>query len=205
DTVTIKSEIRDGMVFDGWLSDDVEITAERTDASKIVISTFTMPEKDVTITANYLKKLSRADMTLEIPVVGKALPTEMTPLGTNFAISDFAITPNDEVANANTEYVVSAKISAKDGYILSDDFVSYINSTMAEITDNDSGLYTVSYKFTPIISADVNGDGVVDKLDAACVLRYLSNMETLTDKQIEIANVNGGDLDITDVIAILAQ
>ncbi|MGN1317988.1 MAG: chitobiase/beta-hexosaminidase C-terminal domain-containing protein, partial [Lachnospirales bacterium] len=31
DTVTIKSEIRDGMVFDGWVSDDVEITADRKD------------------------------------------------------------------------------------------------------------------------------------------------------------------------------
>ncbi|MGN1319301.1 MAG: dockerin type I repeat-containing protein [Lachnospirales bacterium] len=57
---------------------------------------------------------------------------------------------------------------------------------------------------TPSTGAvDINGDKINDYTDAAIVLRYICGMEKLTDEQISLANVNGGEVDITDVVDIL--
>ena len=45
--------------------------------------------------------------------------------------------------------------------------------------------------------------GTVDKADAALVLKYAGGIAELTEVQKELGNVNGGDLDITDAVAIL--
>ena len=53
------------------------------------------------------------------------------------------------------------------------------------------------------ILGNVDMKGTVDKADAALLLKYLSGIAKLTDAQKELGNVNGGDLDITDAVAIL--
>ena len=53
-------------------------------------------------------------------------------------------------------------------------------------------------------AGDINGDKVVDELDAALLLRYLSGLELLSDEQLEAANVKADDtVDMLDVIAIM--
>ena len=53
-------------------------------------------------------------------------------------------------------------------------------------------------------NGDFNKNGVLDKEDAALLLKHISGIAQLDEKQLEIADVNGdGNKDILDVIAIL--
>ena len=56
-------------------------------------------------------------------------------------------------------------------------------------------------------AGDINGDKVVDEADASLLLRYLSDLENLTDEQLEAANVHTdateGIVDMLDVVEIL--
>ena len=53
-------------------------------------------------------------------------------------------------------------------------------------------------------AGDINGDKKVDEIDAALLLRYISDLEALTDEQLEAANVHADDnVDMLDVIQIL--
>ena len=58
-------------------------------------------------------------------------------------------------------------------------------------------------KYYNHISGDADMSGTVDKADAALVLKYAGGIAELTEVQKELGNVNGGDLDITDAVAIL--
>lgn len=167
DTVTIKSEIRNGMVFDGWSSDDVEISADRTDAGQIVVTSFTMPEKDVTITANYLTKVSSISLRMPVPVLGEDIATSMSALSKGVVLSDFAVTPDNTKAKADTEYTASVKLAAADGYIFADDVKVYINGTTAELTDG-----SVSYTFTADSSAVAVDDIKAETTDGVSVQSY---------------------------------
>ncbi len=53
---------------------------------------------------------------------------------------------------------------------------------------------------------DVNDDGTVDKIDAALVLKHVSEISELTEqKQLAASDYNtDGSIDMTDVVGILA-
>ena len=54
------------------------------------------------------------------------------------------------------------------------------------------------------VTGDVNGDGVVDREDARCILRYAVSAMELTDEQKARADINGnGAIDSTDALLLM--
>lgn len=57
-----------------------------------------------------------------------------------------------------------------------------------------------------IIPGDIDGNGIVNRIDSALLLKYLSNILLLSAEQLEAADINGdGDIDITDCVLILNE
>ena len=56
---------------------------------------------------------------------------------------------------------------------------------------------------TTFVLGDVNGDGIVDNIDAELVLKHFTGTITLTEEQLKRADVDGdGDITINDVAQI---
>jgi hypothetical protein len=54
------------------------------------------------------------------------------------------------------------------------------------------------------VTGDIDGDGDVDRADAALLLRYLSGIGVLTGQQLTVADINEtNDIDFEDVISLL--
>ncbi len=101
----------------------------------------------------------------------------------------------DNAIEGNT-IAVNGKIYVKSVvYHSSDDTTQYIF-----ITADDAG------SIVEYLLGDVNDDGTVDKIDAALVLKHVSEISELTEqKQLAASDYNtDGSIDMTDVVGILA-
>lgn len=63
---------------------------------------------------------------------------------------------------------------------------------------------SVESKYFDAVFGDVSNNDIIDKADAALVLKYISDIGTLNAEQLAVADVNGdGEVDMLDVIKIL--
>ncbi|MGN1317795.1 MAG: FN3 associated domain-containing protein [Lachnospirales bacterium] len=178
--------------------------------SSLPVTSLTVPYLDegsvLEVTAECINSITSVSLKADVPKYGKPLPTEITPKteGVNVVENSFSITPNDTNANVNGEYTITATLSIDENYALGENVAFSVNGTYVTPKINDDGTYTVSYTYkTSKITADVNKDGKTDEIDAALVLRHLSEISILTDEQQAIADVDGYGIDLIDVTAIL--
>lgn len=71
--VKAAAHVREGYVFAGWESEDIELTAEQKSAQT---TGFTMPEGGATITATYVENISSIEIEIAPPAAGEILQTE---------------------------------------------------------------------------------------------------------------------------------
>lgn len=82
----------------------------------------------------------------------------------------------------------------------------YIVRVGGESVDVPGSMIIAFYDGKTYTACDVNGDGNIDKGDAALVLKYIGDVVSLKGQQIVAADVDGNNIvDITDAIAILKQ
>lgn len=111
-------------------------------------NTFQMPNTDVKITGIYKTRLDGLTITMKQPEGNKPLPSA-TEAETTAGAKVTAITwsPEDEKAGYNKTYTMNATVSAEDGYVLSDNAEVSVNKEKAEVTKNEDGTLSVSYKW----------------------------------------------------------
>ncbi|MDD6484824.1 MAG: chitobiase/beta-hexosaminidase C-terminal domain-containing protein [Clostridiales bacterium] len=142
--------------------DEKEITTTKTtrsartidgcfaDASKSV-TTFTVPEVEsgaiIEITAQCADAITAVNLKADIPSYGGDMPSEMTASTDGVTVSDFAVTPNDAVAEENTQYTMAVKVRANEGYAFGETPIFTVNGTTAAGNPNTDGTYTVVYTF----------------------------------------------------------
>ena len=197
---TLDGTINDMSAFSGYDS--------LTDHSYI-FKDITIPE-DQTGTRIISVYLTRS---VKVPVIGAAPSMDFNSLDTRtqrtvnqmYSVSEWSWTPNDSTFETDKSYTVTAKLTASDNYFFSPFEPLTINGDPVEIISasyNDGGSIVFSYTFTA--KGDVDLNGVVNKADAAYVLKYLSGTSTISDKQFEAADVyEDSNVDMLDVIAIL--
>lgn len=79
-----------------------------------------------------------------------------------------------------------------------------VNNTEAIARADTEAIAAVLGLKKRVLLGDVNGDGAVDTMDAAAILRYSAGTSDLTDEQLAAADVNGdGLVDTMDAVAIL--
>lgn len=82
-------------------------------------------------------------------------------------------------------------------------FVAAAEATTGKILYGDGALLQLKVTGDGVVG-DVNGDGDVDAMDAAEILRYDAGLKSLEDAQKALADVNGdGDVDALDSAKIL--
>ncbi len=174
-----------------------------------IFKDFTIPE-DQTGTRIMSTYLTRS---VKVPVIGAVPAAGFNSLDSKtqrtvdkmYSVSEWSWTPNDSTFEKDKSYTVTAKLTASDNYFFSPFEPLTINGDPVEIISasyNDGGSIVISYTFTA--KGDVDLNGVVDKADAAYLLKYLSGTCTLSDKQFEAADVyEDSNVDMRDAILIL--
>ena len=174
-----------------------------------IFKDFTIPEDQTgtRIMSPYLARTVKVPVMGEEPAAGFNLLDSRTQRAVNqmYSVSEWSWTPNDSTFEINKSYTVSAKLTANDNYFFSPFEPMMLNGSPVEIISasyNDGGSIVFSYTFTA--KGDVDQNGVVDKADAAYLLKYLSGTGTLSDKQFAAADVyEDSKVDMRDAIHIL--
>lgn len=129
------------------------------DASKPVTA-FTVPNVNsgeiIEVTAQCADSVTAVNLKAAIPSCGELMPTEITTGAVGVTVNNFAVTPSDTKAKADTQYTMTATLTAKDGYVFGENPVFTVNGTTAAgtpIIDKDANNnvvitgYTVTYTF----------------------------------------------------------
>ena len=116
---------------------------------------------------------------------------------------DYNLVPDKSVFKAGHQYIVYVYLTARSGYVFSEEAEAMLNGSPAEaeMTGDQLG---VTYVFTASgggTSGDVNLDGSVDAADLTALARHVSNIDRLTDPEaIANADVTGeGDISAADL------
>ena len=127
-TVTVRAGVRSGYVFNGWTSDSgvtfADASAEET--------TFTMPDKNVTVTANWVSSGSPSGGEGVAPVY--PVTAEETKNGT------VTISPK----NASAGSTVTITVTPDSGYVLESITATDKNGSALPLTDRGDGKYTLT-------------------------------------------------------------
>lgn len=120
-------------------------------------------------------------------------------------LTDICMTAGLAGPSANTtskSATIGPKHTARDG--------SYDYYVSEKIVENDAkGVAPLIFAYCQIIKCnnsigDVDINGIVDSKDAALLLKYISNIDTLTEEQLACGDCNkDGKWDISDVVYIL--
>lgn len=136
-TVTVRAGARSGYVFNGWTSDSgvtfADASAEET--------TFTMPDKNVTVTANWVRSGGSGG--------GSSTPTY--PVSTPDKIENGSVTVSPK--NASRGDTVTITVKPDDGFKLGDLTVTDKNGNALKLTDKGNGKYTFTM---PVGKVEVN-------------------------------------------------
>lgn len=128
------------------------------DASKPVTA-FTVPNVNsgeiIEVTAQCADSVTAVNLKAAIPSCGELMPTAITTGAVGVTVNNFAVTPSDTKAKADTQYTMTATLTAKDGYVFGENPVFTVNGTTAAgtpIIDKDANNvvitgYTVTYTF----------------------------------------------------------
>ncbi|MGN0650669.1 MAG: dockerin type I repeat-containing protein [Oscillospiraceae bacterium] len=153
-TVTLKPDT--GLEF----SADTVVTIKENEAA-------TTLNDDGTLSAFYtfealpLIDITSAAITVTAPELGKTPAAEATANeNANFTVSNVQWNPADAAFKAETEYTVSAKLTAKDGYKFANNTSVTINGNTATVTPNNDGTLTVTYKFAAIQLTEITSANV---------------------------------------------
>lgn len=129
------------------------------DASKPVTA-FTVPNVNsgeiIEVTAQCADSVTAVNLKAAIPSCGELMPTAITTGAVGVTVNNFAVTLSDTKAKADTQYTMTATLTAKDGYVFGENPVFTVNGTTAAgtpIIDKDANNnvvitgYTVTYTF----------------------------------------------------------
>ena len=146
-------------IFKGFeLMQDIDVTIADSSKSR---TSFTMPDEDVVIIANY--EIYKAIISLDNPVAGKTLTSTATLSNLNSSAIDqmktglldvtYYNSNGDEVtgdAAYNTTYTISmsATLHNSPGYTFSEDAVVYLNGSSAGVFVTSKGLFIVDEEKT---------------------------------------------------------
>ena len=124
-TVTISAGTRSGYTFSGWTSDS-GVTFDDASAAE---TTFTMPDNDVTVTANWTRSGSSG---------GSAKPTYPVRISDQTENGTVTVSPK----NASKGDTVTVTVQPDDGFRLEDLTVTDKDGSALPLTDKGDGKYT---------------------------------------------------------------
>lgn len=120
------------------------------DASKPVTA-FTVPNVNsseiIEVTAQCADAVTAVNLKAAIPSCGDTMPTAMTTGAAGVTVNNFAVTPSDTKAKADTQYTMTATLTPQNGYVFGENPTFTVNGTTAAGTPNGDGTYTVLYTF----------------------------------------------------------
>ncbi|MGN0178863.1 MAG: FN3 associated domain-containing protein, partial [Monoglobaceae bacterium] len=120
------------------------------DASKPVTA-FTVPNVNsgeiIEVTAQCADAVTAVNLKAAIPSCGELMPTTMTTGAAGVTVNNFAVTPSDTKAKADTQYTMTATLTPQNGYVFGENPTFTVNGTTAAGTPNGDGTYTVLYTF----------------------------------------------------------
>lgn len=124
------------------------------------VTAFTVPNVNsgeiIEVTAQCADSVTAVNLKAAIPSCGELMPTAITTGAVGVTVNNFAVTPSDAKAKADTQYTMTATLTAKDGYVFGENPVFTVNGTTAAgtpIIDKDANNnvvitgYTVTYTF----------------------------------------------------------
>ena len=129
-TVTVRAGTRSGYTFSGWTSDSGVTFADASAAE----TTFTMPDKNVTVTANWVSSGSSSGGGSS----GSSAPTY--PVNTPDKIENGTVTVSPK--NASRGNTVTVTVKPDSGYVLGDLTVTDSRGSEITLIDKGDGKYT---------------------------------------------------------------
>lgn len=176
--VTIKANSKEGDKFLGWEVVSGEATLK--DANNPITS-FTMPEQEVSIRATYKTLIDRVEMSVVTPENGQTPDFESVQIaGDKFALvmngiiwyqgdtaSSSMMMSDEDTFETGKKYTVSVKVDAKDGYV----FAPYSDLSSCRISGVDASV--------------IDGDGTESVI-------FLATFTTVDKIPTALIRVNGG-------------
>lgn len=133
-------------VFTHWNVDEGDVTLNNSNAKSTF---FTMPSENVVISAAYKDKIKNVELTIDEPIAGRTLPTEVT-CQTEGVDALLAWSPNDTDADYNKEYTAGIRLKADSAnfYEFADKVNVSVNGNDVDVVVNEDKTITVTYDFT---------------------------------------------------------
>ena len=181
-TINISTTVPDGYLFAGWTPANLFANAE---AANAVSTSFTMPNNDVTVTANFTQIYTVADALALVPEAGDN--SDYVYVGGLISYVDETSWDEDY---KNINYYISANGTRENELLVYHGYKGYNKETFDAITDikagdkvivygkltnyqgtkefaqnNKSGVYSYIYQFTEAILSSVEVGGTLTKTD----------------------------------------